>query len=251
MAAPLRRKLLASSIAVVLLAAPVVAEATESQPVPVDLELAFVVDASGSIDEEETRLQRQGYAGALINPRVQAAISRGILRSIAVAYIEFAADGCERLSVPWMRVGNAAEARDFGNRVLAQPPMYCPGGNAIGDAIALAATSIDSNGFEGTRRVIDVSGDGPNTIGELAVEFARDMAVAKAITVNGLVIERPSMPELDLYYREAVTGGPGSFVIKAKDRQSFAKAILKKLILEIAARGGPPRHAAMAQGARP
>ncbi|MEE8515628.1 MAG: DUF1194 domain-containing protein [Alphaproteobacteria bacterium] len=246
-----KHNLLASVLAVALFAAPVGGHAAESQPVPVDLELAFVVDASGSIDEEETRLQRQGYAGALINPRIQAAISRGILRAIAVSYIEFAADGCERLGVPWMRIANAAEARDFGNRVLAQPLMFCSGGNAIGDAIALAAMSIDRNGFEGTRRVIDVSGDGPNTTGELAVEFARDMAVAKAITVNGLVIERPSMPELDLYYREAVTGGPGSFVIKAKDRQSFAKAILKKLILEIAAPAAPPRRAAMARGAQP
>lgn len=238
-------------IGLALIGAPLAAVAAESQPVPVDLELAFVVDASGSIDEEETRLQRQGYAGALINPRVQAAISRGILGAIAVSYIEFAADGCERLSVPWMRIANAAEARDFGNRVLAAPLMFCPGGNAIGDAIALAAISIEANGFEGTRRVIDVSGDGPNTTGELAVEFARDMAVAKAITINGLVIERPSMPELDLYYREAVTGGPGAFVIKAKDRHSFAKAILKKLILEVAAPAGPSRRAAMTPGALP
>lgn len=251
MAVPLRRKLLALSIAVAMFTAPDLAHGAESQPVPVDLELAFVIDASGSIDEEETRLQRQGYAGALINPRVLAAISRGILRSIAVSYIEFAADGCERLNVPWMRIGNAAEAGSFGARVLAQPRMFCPGGNAIGDAIALAATSIDNNGFEGTRRVIDVSGDGPNTLGGLAVEFARDMAVAKGITVNGLVIERPSMPELDLYYREAVTGGPGAFVIKAEDRDAFAKAILKKLILEIAAPAEARHQAAMARPARP
>ncbi len=244
--------LVAALLAVALFAAPLAGQAAESQPVPVDLELAFVVDASGSIDEDETRLQRQGYAGALLNPRVQAAISRGMLRAIAVSYIEFAGDGCERLSVPWMRIANAAEARDFGKRVLAAPLMFCPGGNAIGDAVAVAATSIDGNRFEGTRRVIDVSGDGPNTTGLLAVEFARDMAVAKRITINGLVIERPSMPELELYYREAVTGGPGSFVIKAQDRQSFAKAILKKLILEIAApTATSPRRAAMARGALP
>ena len=99
-----------------------------------------------------------------------------------------------------MRIANAAEARDFGNRVLAAPLMFCPGGNAIGDAIALAAISIDRNGFEGTRRVIDVSGDGPTTTGELAVEFARDMAVAKPITLNGLVIDRPPIYAHDLYY---------------------------------------------------
>ena len=91
--------------------------------------------------------------------------------------------------------------------------------------------------------MIDVSGDGPNTLG-LPVELARDAAVAAGITVNGLVIERPSMPDLDAYYRAAVTGGPRSFVIAAKDRRSFAEAILKKMILEIAGRHPTGRHAA-------
>lgn len=208
----------------------------------VDVELAFVVDASGSIDEEETRLQRQGYLSALASPRVLNAITGGFLRSVAVAYIEFAADGCVRLSVPWTRVHDGASAKLFGERILAQRPMYCPGGNAIGEAVAFAAQSIETNKFKGTRRVIDVSGDGPNTIGP-PVEVARDMAVMSGITINGLVIERPSMPDLDQYFRAAITGGPRSFVIKAESRKTFAEAILKKMILEIA--GGPPptRHA--------
>lgn len=205
-----------------------------AQRAGVDLELAFVVDASGSIDDDEMRLQRQGYADALANPRVLKAIGSGFLRSIAVAYIEFAADGCARLSVPWMRVGDGASATAFGAAVLAQPRMFCPGGNAIGEAIAFATESMETNAFEGTRRVIDVSGDGPNTIG-LPVELARDQAVLKGITINGLVIERPSFPDLDEYYRSAVTGGARSFVIKAENRRTFADAILKKMILEIAA----------------
>lgn len=204
----------------------------------VDLELAFVVDASGSIDDSETRLQRQGYADALANPRVLSAIGSGFLRSIAVAYIEFAADGCTRLSVPWMRVGDAASAMAFGDAILAQPRMFCPGGNAIGEAVAFATESLETNAFEGTRRVIDVSGDGPNTLG-VPVEVARDQAVLKGITINGLVIERPSFPDLDEYYRSAVTGGARSFVIKAESRATFADAILKKMILEIAATDDP------------
>ena len=213
------------------------AQTVHAQRVAVDLELAFVVDASGSIDEAETRLQRQGYADALINPRVLGAIGGGFLRSVAVAYIEFAGPGCERVSVDWTRIADVDGARAFGGKILALPPMLCPGGNAIGDAVALATASIAGNGFEGTRLVIDVSGDGPNTIG-LPVEFARDTAVAAGMTVNGLVIERPTMPDLDEYYRAAVTGGPRSFVIKADDRRSFADAILKKMILEIAGREG-------------
>ena len=229
-----------------------VSQAGHAQPAAVDLELAFVVDASGSIDEDETRLQRQGYADALVNPRVLDAIGGGFLRAIAVAYIEFAGPTCERVSVDWARIDDLQSARSFGERILALPRMYCPGGNAIGDAVALATASIAGNGFDGTRQVIDVSGDGPNTIG-LPVEYARDTAVAAGMTVNGLVIERPTMPDLDAYYRQAVTGGPRSFVIAARDRRSFAEAILKKMILEIAARPPagrptPERHTA---GLRP
>ena len=219
-----------------LLAGVAAAPAAHGQGVPVDLELAFVVDASGSIDTEETRLQRQGYVDALANPRVLGAVTGGTLRAVAVAFIEFAGAGCERLGVPWMRIANRDDATAFGARVLALPRVYCPGGNAIGDALAFAVESIESNAFEGTRRVIDISGDGPNTLG-LPVELARDRAVARGITVNGLVIDRPSMPELELYFREAVTGGARSFVVKADGRRSFAAAILKKLIIEIAATG--------------
>lgn len=203
------------------------------RPVPVDVELAFVVDASFSIDEEETRLQRRGYADAIANDRILKSISAGFLRSVALAYIEFAAPGCTRISVPWMRVSDPKSAAAFGAAILAQPKMECPGGNAITEAIVVATTSLDENGFEGTRRIIDVSGDGPNTTFE-PVELARDIALAKGITINGLVIERPAMPDLPEYYRDAIIGGPRAFVIKAENRRTFADAILKKLILEIA-----------------
>lgn len=224
-----------------LFAGLVIAAAGHGQRVPVDLELAFVVDASGSIDEEETLLQRQGYAAALTNPRVLDAITSGMLRSIAVAYIEFAAEECERLSVAWTRIENLDTGKAFAEQILVQPIEFCPGGNAIGDALAFAAASIETNEFEGTRRVIDISGDGPNTLGR-PITPARDAVVAKGITINGLVIDRPTMPDLDAYYREAVTGGPGSFVIKAENRRSFANAIMKKLILEIATRTSPVRE---------
>ena len=199
-----------------LLAGPARAQAL----IPVDLELAFVVDASGSIDDDEFHLQRQGYADALVNPKVLSAIGTGFLGSIAVAYIEFSADGCTEMSVDWTRISDPASAKAFG-------------GNAIGEGMALAATSIEKNAFEGTRRVIDVSGDGPNTLG-VPVEVVRDIAVANRMTINALVIERPEMPELDEYFRSFVTGGPRNFVIKAENRQTFAAAILKKMILEIA-----------------
>jgi len=205
---------------------------------PVDLELAFVVDASGSIDEGETRLQRQGYADALASPQVQRAIRGGMIGAIAVSYIEFAADGCTRVSVDWARVADTDDARAFGARIYAQPRMFCPGGNAIGEAIAVATRGILENGFEGTRRVIDVSGDGPNTVGTEVGE-ARDAAVKARIVINALAIHRPSMPDLPDYFRVAVTGGPGSFVMKAENRAAFAEAILRKMVREISE--GPRR----------
>lgn len=220
---------LLAGIGMLAVAAPFAA----AQQTPVDIELAFVVDASGSIDEDETRLQRQGYVDALKNPKIQSSITGGLTGGIAVTYIEFAADGCARLSVPWTRIHNLASAEAFGANILAAPPMFCPGGNAVGEALAFAANSIENNAYKGARRVIDISGDGPNTVG-VSVEPVRDLIVGAGITINGLVIDRPSMPNLEDYFKGAITGGPGSFVIKAKDRASFAEAILKKMILEIA-----------------
>jgi hypothetical protein len=206
-----------------------------AQGTAVDIELAFVVDASGSIDTAETRLQRQGYADALKNPQVLSSVTGGLTGGIAVAYIEFAAEGCEKLSVPWTRIDDLASAAAFGERILALPPIFCPGGNAIGDALVFAAGSIQNNAFSGARRVIDLSGDGPNTIGE-PVELVRDEIVRRRITINALAIDRPSMPDLPDYFRASIIGGPGAFMIKAESRQTFAEAILKKLIREIADR---------------
>jgi len=208
---------------------------------PVDLELAFVVDASGSIDEAEMTLQRQGYRDALSHPRVQNAIRSGFLRAIAVAYIEFAGDGCTQLTVGWTRIDDQPSAEGFGRRILASERNFCFGGNAISEALAFAAASIETNGFEGTRRVIDLSGDGPNTMGE-PVEEVRDAIVSQRIIINALAIDRPSMPDLPEYFKRSVTGGPGSFVIKAQNRRNFAEAILKKLIREIADRSPWPER---------
>lgn len=218
-----------AALAVLLAAAPAAAQ----KKTPVDLELSFVVDASGSIDQEEIQLQRQGYANALANPQVQRAIASGFLRSIAITYIEFAADECVWQWVNWTKISDLASARAAGAKIMAAPREFCSGGNAIGDAVAFATKSTLENSFDGTRKVIDVSGDGPDTTGYVAVEEARAVALANGFTINGLVIHRPSMPELGDYYRASITGGPRSFVIQAKSRRSFADAIVKKLILEI------------------
>lgn len=220
---------LCAALLILLWSAPAPAQTLE----PVDLELSFVVDASGSIDEEEMRLQRRGYADALSHPRVIEAITGGFLRSIAVTYIEFAATGCVWQRVDWTKIADGAGARAVGERILAAPRDFCSGGNAIGDAVAFATASTLENRFDGTRKVIDVSGDGPDTTGLIPIERARDEAVARGFTINGLVIERPTMPSLPDYFRSNITGGPRSFVIEAESRAAFADAILRKLILEI------------------
>lgn len=193
------------------------------QTVPVDLELAFVVDASGSIDENEKLLQRHGYVEALTHPRIQRAITSGILGRIAVTFIEFSAYGCEQLSVPWTIIDGSQSATAFGRKLLVVEYDPCLGGNAVADTLAFAAQLMDENNFEGTRRVIDISGDGPNALGmSLRGVLRRD------ITINALVLERLEMPELPDYFCDEVIGGPGAFMVEAKNHASFAAAILKK-----------------------
>ncbi len=194
------------------------------QTVPVDLELAFVVDASGSIDENEKLRRRQGYVEALTHPRIQRAIISGILVRIGVAFIEFSAYGCERLSVQWTTVDGSQSATAFGRKLLVLDYDPCLGGNAAADALAFAAQLMDEKNFEGTRRVIDISGDGPNTLGMSLRDVLR-----RDITINALVLERLEMPELPDYFRDEVIGGPGAFMVEAKNHASFSAAILKKI----------------------
>jgi hypothetical protein len=215
--------------AIIFLSSPSI---SNENKIPVDLELAFVTDASGSIDEEEMSLQRKGYADALTNPRVLNSIKSGFLGSIAVTFIEFSGAGCSKIMIDWTKIFDRASARKFAQKLQSSPRSQCFGGNAIGEAVALAIQSLEGNQFEGTRRVIDVSGDGPNTL-DPPIEMVRNMAIKKRVTINALAISRPSMPDLPDYFRTNVIGGPGSFVIQAESREAFAEAILKKIIREI------------------
>lgn len=208
----------------------------------VDLELVLAVDASGSIDEDEFRLQRQGWAEAITHPRVLGAIRSGGHGAIAVMYLEWAAIGCENVAVKWARISDPVSAQRFATAITKAKRLDCWGGNAIGDAVSFATKSIMTNPFDAKRKVIDVSGDGPNTLGS-PVEFARERALALGITINGLVIMDPGRfffapggGTLEDYYRNAIAGGTGSFVMVAKGRKNFRQAALAKLVREIAAR---------------
>lgn len=219
-----------------------------AQETPVDLELALGIDVSGSVDDEEAALQRQGYVAAFRDPEVIRAIEHGILGRIAVAYYEWAGYGHMRIITDWTLIDGANSANAFADSLELNPPQTAYR-TAISSAIDFAVTYFDANDFEGTRRVVDISGDGANNWGG-SVTAARDRAVARGVTINGLPIVndrpgpsgRPQLRNLDLYYENCVIGGPGAFIVVANSFAEFAEAVRRKLILEIA--GLPHVHEA-------
>ena len=214
---------------------------------PVDVELVLAADGSGSIDDEELRLQREGYARAVTHPRVLEVITSGYHRSIAIAFVEWGGALSQHTIVDWHRIHDEASARAFAAALLAAP-RAARGYNSISGAIDYAAALIRNNAFDGANKVIDVSGDGPQ-IGGRPLAVSRMEAMAEGITINGLVVKSrgggypgPRGEPLEEHYENDVIGGPGSFVMIADEQLSFADAILNKLILEVASR--PSRQSA-------
>jgi hypothetical protein len=198
---------------------------------PVDLELVLSVDSSGSIDEDEFKLQRHGYARAFTDPRVFEAIRSGRHKSIAVTFTEWSGPRIHNRVVGWTQIATEADAKKFAQALVAAPREIFGGGTSLGGAIDFAAALFDQNGFEGRRRVIDISGDGYNNRGQWP-DKARDRAVTRRITINGLPIADFD-DSLEDYFRRTVIGGSGAFVIVANGFKDFARAIVRKLILEI------------------
>jgi hypothetical protein len=211
----------------------------------VDLELVLAVDISRSISKEEAELQRKGYIAALGDSLVINAVTSGPLGRIALTYVEWAGFDYYRTVVDWSIIDGRDSAVDFATQLLIAPIVSAQR-TSISAAIENSILLFDNNNIQSTRRIIDVSGDGANNYGRPVVE-ARNLAVAAGITVNGLPILRDwrgeeaakadsnldSVSNLDLYYQFCVIGGPGAFVIAAKDFNTFADAISRKLVLEI------------------
>ena len=226
----------AAAVALVTAVLPIGAARAE---VPVDLELVLAVDVSGSMDPDEQTLQREGYVAALVHPEVLRAIETGIYGRIAITYVEWAGAEYQFHVVPWTEVGDVASVRGFA-AAIAERPLRRFRGTSISGVLDFAAALFEANGYEGIRRVIDVSGDGPNNSGR-PVEAARDAVLEAGITINGLPIIAKagqggfwSIADLDVYYADCVIGGPGSFMIPVREIDEFADAIRQKLILEIA-----------------
>jgi hypothetical protein len=210
--------------------------------IDVDLELVLAVDVSRSIDDDEFELQRQGYADAFMHPSVINAIQSNPHHRIAVTFIEWAGADFQNVVLPWTVISDAESGALFAEQLLAAKRSF-RGWTSLSGAIDYSIQALAANPHKGTRRVIDVSGDGVNNSGRPATQ-ARDEAVALGITINGLAImnDRPTpgftfqtpQPPLDQYFRENVVGGPGAFVVVAEDFSTFAYAVLNKLIKEIA-----------------
>lgn len=201
--------------------------------IPVSLELVLAIDASSSINRNEFGLQMQGLAEAFRDPQVHQALAVGGTPGVAVMLLQWADSRHQSISVPWQVVFTPAEAEAFADAIDATPRFVVGGGTAIGSAITFATRLLLTNDYVGGRMVIDVSGDGRANQGEIPVR-ARDAAVAAGIVINGLAILNED-PALNVYYRQYVIGGPGAFVMTARDFTDYRDAIVEKLIREISA----------------
>ena len=220
-------------------AAPWRASRAEGAEIDVDVELIIAVDVSGSIDPEEAQLQRNGYIDAFTDARILRAIKSGPRGRIAVAYVEWADNFYQSLIADWVEIDGEDSAGKFAAH-LRKVPINIAQRTSISGAINYCLPLFDRNNFKGTRQVIDISGDGPNNDGIL-VDVARDAALARKITINGLPIINdrpnrfgfPNLPDLDDYYEGCVIGGRGAFVVVARDFADFATAVKQKLFLEV------------------
>lgn len=205
----------------------------------VSLELVLLADATGSIDDAEIRFQRQGYADAITDQAVLAAIRSSAHGRIAVTYVEWGNAASQDVVVDWRVIDGIESARQFA-RTLAEAPRRARGRNAIGAALLFAKKKIEENEIAGNRRVIDISADSANNWTGPEIEFARDEVVAAGISINGLAVlcrhcsGRPVSYDLEAAFERRIVGGPGAFVITADSTDTFAAAVRRKLILEIA-----------------
>jgi hypothetical protein len=228
-------------IALASLSPPVRAE-PGSTASTVDLKLVIAVDVSSSIGGDEQRLQREGYVSALRSSDVMQVIKSGRRGRIAIAYIEWARPGYQRVVVPWTIIHSAAEAGAIADEIERQ--LSVPeGGTSISAALLSAGKLLRTSGLGSDREIVDISGDGPNNSGP-PIEQARDDLIARGVTINGLAISLlhgpPDMIDsfpLDYivsYYKRCVIGGFGAFVLAVGDRADFERAIRLKFVKEIA-----------------
>lgn len=219
-------------------------DAKDNQP-SVDVELVIAVDVSYSMDLDELAVQREGYARAIVSKEFLQAMKAGPNGKVAITYFEWSASSDQKIIIPWRMIDGPETADAVANEIN-NTPVRRGSRTSISGAINFAMPLFDENPYRGLRRVIDISGDGPNNNGA-PVTGARDAALEKGIIINGLpiMVKEPSystmdIDNLDWYYEDCVIGGLGSFVVSIKDRDNFEEAIRTKLVLEVA--GRTPEH---------
>jgi len=207
----------------------------------VDIELILAVDVSYSMDMDELAIQREGYAQAIVSKEFLQALKAGPNGKISITYFEWAASSDQKIIIPWRLIDGPETADAVANEIM-KTPVRRASRTSISGAIYFAMPLFNEDPYHGLRRVIDISGDGPNNNGA-PVTGARDEALSKGIVINGLpiMVKEPSystmdIDNLDWYYEDCVIGGPGSFVVSIKDREKFKEAIRTKLLLEVAGR---------------
>jgi uncharacterized protein DUF1194 len=211
----------------------------------VDLALVLAVDASGSISDDRWDLERRGYAQAFRDPEVIRVIRSGPAGAIAVTLVEWSGEFQQSQVVGWALVNDSASAGRFANALVEMPHLF-RSWTSISAGMAFGAELLATAPFEAPRRVIDVSGDGPDSTSELIIQGTpgdvdrlrktRDRLIATGLVINGLpIFGDPRIRAIDVYYETNVIGGPGSFEVVAEDFTVFAMAVRRKLLLEIAA----------------
>ncbi|MBV8777554.1 MAG: DUF1194 domain-containing protein [Alphaproteobacteria bacterium] len=220
----------------------------------VDLLLVLAADVSRSIDDTEFELQRRGYAAALSDPRVLKAITGGANQAIAVSFVEWSGSGEQKIVVDWTVVRDGEDAGAVAQQILGAPRSFLSR-TSISEAIDFSVAQLGEAPAAAERKVIDISGDGTSNAGR-PVTDARDEAVAKGITINGLaIINTQTRPGFQMhtqppgglpnYYRENVIGGAGAFLLVVENFESFTEAMTRKLVSEIAGIAPAPRSAAL------
>ena len=216
------------------------AGAAPAQPLEdVDLELVLLADATGSIDDDEIRFQRRGYAEAMADADVIAALTGGALGRVAVTYVEWGAFASQDVVVDWTVIAGPDDVARFADALLAAP-RRAYGRNAIGAALLKGVEMIEANEHAGLRRVIDLSADSANNWNGPGIEEGRRAALDAGITINGLAVlcrvcasGRAGGPELEALFEERVIAGEGAFVVTADGSEAFARAIERKLLREL------------------
>ncbi|WP_269929698.1 DUF1194 domain-containing protein [Aminobacter sp. HY435] len=233
------KAVVAGGIALALLFAAAQRSAAAEQ---VDVELVLAVDVSLSMSPDELEIQRHGYAAALTHDGVLEAIAEGAYGRIAVTYVEWAGSTSQTVIVPWTVIANRTDAERVVRQLSAKPPNSARR-TSIASALEFGSDLFAESAYSGTKRVIDISGDGPNNQGP-PVEGIRDSVVAQGIVINGLPLmtnggfgSAYDVEELDRYYADCVIGGPGAFMIPVNDWSQFPEAIRRKLVLELAGPG--------------